>query len=81
MILKVTDDKICLKYKTSVSKDMKKIEKFNCWWLEQATRKTPQLDLSASSMTKNKGEELKDGESGQLQKQKKLSPKRRKYQT
>eukprot|EP00741_Cyanophora_paradoxa_P007339 tig00001107_g7099.t1 len=39
LVLKVTDDKVCLKYRTDQAQDLKKIEKLNNRWFQMTTEK------------------------------------------
>jgi hypothetical protein len=39
LVLKVTNDVTCLKYKTDSAADVKNVERLTSWFLSQATRK------------------------------------------
>mmetsp|Transcript_13085 Transcript_13085/g.15878 ORF Transcript_13085/g.15878 Transcript_13085/m.15878 type:complete len:103 (+) Transcript_13085:111-419(+) len=44
LVLKVTDDKVCLKYKTDKLADVNKMDRFNNWFFSQATNSNPTVE-------------------------------------
>lgn len=40
LVLKVTDDRVCLKYRTDQQADVKKLDKISTWFFAQTTDRT-----------------------------------------
>lgn len=50
LVLKVTNDITCLKFKTDAAADLKNVERLSGWFLSQATRKrTPAVASGAAA--------------------------------
>uniref|UniRef100_A0A6S8A899 Signal recognition particle 9 kDa protein n=1 Tax=Aplanochytrium stocchinoi TaxID=215587 RepID=A0A6S8A899_9STRA len=67
LVLKVTDNRVCLKYKTDKLADVNKMDKLNTWFFEQSTNTSPtleaQMDVAEDSnnATQTKSNDQKEG--------------------
>eukprot|EP00823_Brevimastigomonas_motovehiculus_P009046 TRINITY_DN8719_c0_g1_i1.p3 TRINITY_DN8719_c0_g1~~TRINITY_DN8719_c0_g1_i1.p3 ORF type:complete len:112 (+),score=28.34 TRINITY_DN8719_c0_g1_i1:69-404(+) len=68
-VLKVTDDTVCLKYKTDQLSDLKKIDKFNSLFMRMAASKKLDSEVDVKMEVEEKKEEKKE-EDSQLSKKK-----------